>query len=255
MTTERLKLSFFILFFVLFLLPLSTFAQLKTHLAVLLYPRNLSSPIALDSSVFEEKRSIAFSAGMGLTYVNGSDVVDYISFVTSTKQNDFTSAVEFYGGPEVLLNSDFGLKLEYAYLFTSYSVNTASVPGTYQFSYAAHLPTAIVYRMFSGEGYYFKLGGGIGYHFGIFKRTDPSSNATQRYAASGGGAKLEIVGNTAFDKKLFAIIGVDLRFDFIGDLKDDSGKKITNLRSSGTSSNVTLNFVSFGVKFGLAYYF
>ena len=170
------------------------------------------------------KRSAGVSAGMGVSYVDAPNVVDYLNrFVgTGERVSDFTSAVEFFAAPETWLSSDVILRLEYAYLLKSYSLSSSN--GMYRFDYSVHMPTVVLDYLLEGDGFYVKVGGGIGYHFGKFSYLFPNSNTEARFAGNGVGVKLELMGNTAFGESLYGLIGGDLRLDFIGALTDSAGK-------------------------------
>jgi hypothetical protein len=196
------------------------------------------------------QRSLAFSAGMGVSYINAPSIVDYLNKYTSQadKVADFTPAVEFFAAPEVQLNSTLILKLEYAYLLKSYSLVESQ--GTYSFEYSVHMPTVVLNYLLEGDKFYVKVGGGLGYHFGKFNYLFPNASSEARLTGSGVGLKLELIGNTAFGESLYGLIGGDIRLDFIGALKDSGGNAPV-----GAIDPVKLRFASAGIKFGLIYYF
>jgi hypothetical protein len=196
------------------------------------------------------RSSAAFSAGMGVSYLNAPNVVDYLNKYASQADRvaDFTPAVEFFVAPELSLSSTLILRVEYAYLLKSYSLS--GLGGVYSFEYSVHMPTAVLDYLLKGDGFYVKVGGGMGYHFGKFSYLFPNSNSEARFTSSGVGIKLELMGNTAFGESLYGLIGGDLRLDYIGALKDDSGNG-----PSQATGNVKLRFASAGIKFGLVYYF
>jgi hypothetical protein len=202
------------------------------------------------------KRTISFSGGMGVTYIRAIDIVNYLNQYTSVyeKLDNFSSAVEFFAAPEYSLNDDFSLKLEYSYLLKSYSIANPS-SGNFQFEYADHMPTALLLYVLDGDGFYVKLGGGLGYHFGKFTQLFPNSSTEERFTGRGLGFKIEAVGNTAFGESLYGVIGADARLDLIGRLTDDTGKNLEIRRPQGSAAPVRLRFVSIGIKFGLIYYF
>lgn len=204
----------------------------------------------------DARKTVAISGGMGVSYIHASDLIDYMNQFTTAnnKVSDFKSAVEFFAAPEISLSSDLGLKVEYAYLLTSYNFSQPS-SGSYNFDYAIHMPTALVFYVIEGEHYFVKLGGGMGYHFGKFTELSPNSGRESRYTSSGVGFKIELMGNTAFGESLYGVIGGDLRLDFIGTLKDSDGRGLQIRRAYGPIDPVKLRFISAGIKFGLMYYF
>jgi hypothetical protein len=194
--------------------------------------------------------SAAVSAGMGVSYLNAPNVVNYLNKYASQADRvaDFTPVVEFFVAPELSLSSTLILRIEYAYLLKSYSLN--GLGGVYSFDYSVHMPTAVLDYLLKGDGFYVKVGGGLGYHFGKFGYQFPNSSTEARFSGNGIGIKLELMGNTAFGESLYGLIGGDLRLDYIGALKDDSGNG-----PSQATGNVKLRFASAGIKFGLVYYF
>jgi len=216
----------------------------------------LHTPEDLLSQEVMVRKPFGFSAGMGATYVNAFDVVDYINqfAATSGRVGDFGTAVEFFAAPELSFDSGFGIKLEYAYLLKQYTI-AGPLPGNFEFSYHTHMPTAALFYRLEGNAFYVKFGGGLGYHVGKFTRRDPNSGTEGRYSSGGIGFKLELMGNTAFGESLYGLIGGDLRLDFIGKLKDDAGRALEVRRLDGSMDPVRLRFASAGIKFGLIYFF
>jgi hypothetical protein len=197
------------------------------------------------------ERTAGVSAGMGVSYIDAPNVVDYLNtFVASPAErvSDFGSAVEFFVAPEKWLSPSIILRLEYAYLLKSYSISRSE--GLYHFDYSVHMPTLVLDYLFQGDGFYVKAGGGVGYHFGKFSYLFPNANTEARFTGGGVGVKLELTGNTAFGESLYGLIGGDLRLAFIGALKDSDGNGPV-----GAVDPVKLHFTSVGIKFGLVYYF
>lgn len=196
------------------------------------------------------ERTVGVSAGMGVSYIDAPNVVDYLNKFAGPAErvSDFTSAVEFFVAPEKWLSPSVVLRLEYSYLLKSYSLSSSY--GLYHFDYSVHMPTLVLDYVFEGDAFYVKAGGGVGYHFGKFSYMFPNSNTEARFASKGVGVKLELMGNTAFGESLYGLIGGDLRLDFIGALKDPDGNGPV-----GAVDPVRLHFTSVGIKFGLVYYF
>ncbi len=195
---------------------------------------------------------VGLSAGLGVSYVNAVDIVNRINSslysigVTTERLADFNSAVEFYTALTVPIDKDWVAKLEYAYLLASY--NVATIYPSSEFSVVTHMPTLIgQYVIVYHETYNVKAGFGLGYHFGSYVERYYTADAT--YSGSGFGAKLDLEANTAFGENLFAYLGGDLRWEFIG--------KLSNSQSPATNSEVlpTLHFFSIGAKLGFTYYF
>ncbi|MFQ5797834.1 MAG: hypothetical protein ACE5H0_03960 [Bacteroidota bacterium] len=190
--------------------------------------------------------------GMGVSTVSAGDVVDYINtLATPTERIDeFGTAVEFFISPEFQLNASWGLKAEYSYLLKSYIIPAEGATGTYDFTYDVHMPTLVLQYLIIREGYLFKFGAGVGYHFGSFSVGFPPSEIVS--AAQGFGGKLEAAGHTSLGGNLYGIIAGDIRLDFVGDLESKNGQKLGSVVSQ---DNVSLHFFSLGIKFGLSYYF
>ena len=109
------------------------------------------------------------------------------------------------------------------------------------------MPYLIVqYVLVYHETYNVKAGFGLGYHFGSYVERYYTVDAT--YSGSGLGAKLDIEANTAFGENLFAYLGGDLRWEFIGELTNSQGPR-------GSVDLPTLHFFSIGAKLGFTYYF
>ncbi len=186
------------------------------------------------------------TAGMGVDAHADPSMVDYINQVAllspDQKLSPFASASEFFITPELQVNDDWSVGLEYSYFLKSYT----SVGGTYvwDFSYSTHMPTLLVHYLTPGDGYWLKFGGGIGYAFGDFSERFLFTGSQDDYRTSGPSFKLEAVGNTEFDEHFWGSIGVDLRWVFAGKL---------NTAAVRTVAPPRLDFFSAGVKFGVTF--
>lgn len=190
------------------------------------------------------QRSISITAGMGVNYHAMHDVVDRINGLSIGVQrvDEFKSGVEFFGAGSFLLSENWVLKLEYSYLLASYTQKSNF--GNAEFSYGVHMPTLIgQYVLYAGESYDFKAGLGVGYHFGTYR--EKYSVIDVSYAGSGFGALLELEGNTSLGDNIYAHLGTQLRWDFVGTVRDPAGNV-----SSGNSGAVSLNFFSLGARLG-----
>ncbi|MDE3057609.1 MAG: hypothetical protein KGJ59_06605 [Bacteroidota bacterium] len=199
----------------------------------------------------ERPNSVALAAGMGVNLVADPGMVDYINtFSYSTgRASDFAAAVDFFGACEFPVSDEWGAKIEYAYLFNSY--NFASNPaGVSTLFYDLTMPTVIAQYVIPGKGYFVKLGGGAGYHFGSVVTTDAVYGETSRYRAQGVGVKVEAAAQTAFGEHLYGYIAGDMRWEFLGTAKDQNGAALQN---EGFAASLSL--FSIGLIFGLTYYF
>lgn len=189
------------------------------------------------------------SGGLGVTVIRATDVVDYINSVSSSAQrlDDFASAAEFFGTAELRLSDDWGIKVEYSYLIKSYNVDVANV--IYDYSYNVHMPTLMAQYLDVQQGYAFKFGVGLGYHFAFFNETRQGATGID-YKSSGIGMKIEAEGNTALGEHLYGYLAGDVRANFMGTLKNDQGTQ-----TAIAKKNVTMSFFAIGLKFGVMYYF
>lgn len=196
--------------------------------------------------------NVGLGGGIGVTIIRATDVVDYINAVSPSSQrlDDFASAGEFFGTAEIRIDDSWGLKVEYAYLIKSYTVDQGGL-GNYEYFYAVHMPTLMAQYLDEHQGYAFKFGGGLGYHVASFSKTLQGA-AGRDMKSAGLGFKIEAEGNTALGEQLYGYIAGDVRGDFMGSLKDSGGNVLQN---KATQKDVTMSFFAFGLKFGMIYYF
>ncbi len=206
-----------------------------------------------DAQAEGEPRSMrsGFSAGMGVSYVNPTDVVNLVNSTPGTRDrvSDFRAAVEFYGGFSVPLSEEWALKVEYAYLLGSYNVTSGFGPAEYTF--VTHMPSVIGQYVLVNEGVYnVKVGFGGGYHFGSL--TQRMANLEDTYSGSGPGVLADLEANTAFGDHLYGNLGAVVRWEFVGGLTNANGQ---SPRATAGSSATTLNFFGIGARLGFTYYF
>lgn len=190
-----------------------------------------------------------FSISMGLDFRSASSYRDYINSgfaPANDKLSTFSSAVNFTGEAGYQLTETFQLAVEYSLLIDSYNTSVATA-GVYEISYIVHRPSLLAYYVINGNGYKFKFGGGVGPRFIALEEKIISSTD---YSANGFGVILKADGNTLLGGNLYALIGLDLRYDTSGDLKTDDGLYIENF---GNGEKVNLNALSIGIKLGIAY--
>ena len=206
-------------------------------------------PVSPDSQLSSR---VELSAGMGVEYVSASDVVNYVNGVAASlgaveRAPEFKAGVCFFGALSYPLSSDWILKAEYVYFLASYN---ASIPyGSSDVSLTVQMPTLILQRVLWDEGLYdVKVGGGLGYHFASLETKNPYFDDTM--TGSGIGAVLDAEANTAFGDHLFAYLGGDARFEFVGKLKGSSSASQRFLIPLPS-----VNAFSIGARLGLSYYF
>lgn len=197
------------------------------------------------------------AAGMGVNYLSMTDVVDLANIASASlggyqRLPEFKAAAEFFGAVTFPCTPDWLLKLEYAYVLATYNVATAYGSGQAEYTAMAHLPSLIVqYVLVNAPVFNVKVGAGGGYHFGTLAVSYFTQN--DRYSGSGPGFVVEAEGNTAFGESLYAYLGVNIRWDFIGTLTNAAGIQPYNAGSTGTGT--TMQFFGLGARLGFTYYF
>jgi hypothetical protein len=201
----------------------------------------------------ERENGIAVFSGMGVAMVSASDLVGYINAtaIPSQRVNDFTAAIEFFGGIEIPISAAWGVKFEHQYMFSSVSF-TGTNGGLYDIFYALNTPSVLIQHVLTGRGYFVKIGAGAGYHFGKASQKISTFGVETEYAAHGFGGRGEIVGQTAFDENFFGYIGGQLAWGWTGTLHNASGTALSNTIRSTSAS---LDHFSAGLRFGVMYYF
>ena len=200
---------------------------------------------------------VGLSGGMGVCYLSMTDVVDLANIASASlggyqRLPEFKAAAEFFGAASVPCSPDWVLKFEYAYVLTTYNVSTAYGSGQAEFTAMAHLPSLVVQYVLASEPVYnVKVGAGAGYHFGVLDVQYFTQNDS--YRGDGPGLLLDAEGNTAFGDHIFAYLGVNLRWDFIGKLTNDAGSPPVNPGTTGSAT--TMSFFGIGARLGFTYYF
>jgi hypothetical protein len=198
-----------------------------------------------------ERMRPGIAAGMGVEYLNPRDVVDMINggFRPEERLPDFHAGVNFFVAGFVPLSSDWLLKIEYAYLLNTYNIAALLGPG--EFTMKVHMPTLYIHYMLVDEGLYnLSAGLGVGYHFGAL--STGYGTLVDTYTASGPGGVLELQGNTAMSEDLFVHLGVQARWEGIGELRN-SADKAPGVNAQGKPPS--LSWFSVGARIGMSYYF
>ncbi len=194
---------------------------------------------------------------MGVSYLSMTDVVDLANIASASlggyqRLPEFKAAAEFFGAVTVPCSPDWVLKFEYAYVLTTYNVATAYGTGQAEYTAMVHLPSLIVqYVLLNEPVYNVKVGAGGGYHFGTLDVKYYTQNDS--YSGNGPGLVLEAEGNTAFGESLYAYLGVNVRWDFIGTLSNSAGMEPYHASSAG--GGTTMQFFGLGARLGFTYYF
>lgn len=189
--------------------------------------------------------------GMGISAVSLNDLTSYLNFIhvpnIDNRISEFNSAVEFFGSFDFLYHADYAAGFEYSYLLGSHTIATGF--GSNFFSYSYHMPLLLGHYLVTGSDYFFKFGGGLGYFLSRYKEDHTDYTEPLIYTGAGIGGKIQAVGHTPFGDNLFGYIGLEMRFAFPGAVIDNDGNKLNDGRE-----DVSLNFFSFGLKFGLMFY-
>jgi hypothetical protein len=191
------------------------------------------------------------AGGMGVEYLAPHDIVDMINgnYRPVTRQPEFHAGVNFFGAGFIPLSPNWMLKIEYTYLLNTYNFSGVFGPG--EFTMEGHLPTVILHYVLADEGLYnLSAGGGLGYHFGTL--STKYGTLIDTYNATGIGGLVELQGNTAISEELFVHLGVQARWEGIGELTNSAGKS-PGINAHGDPA--TMNWFSVGARIGMSYYF
>jgi hypothetical protein len=196
----------------------------------------------------QRENGLAIVAGMGINLVNASGIVEYINAnaVPNQRVDDFTTAVDFFGGVEFPVSEEWGLKIEHTYLLKSYTFHEFSGE-TQELFYATQSPSLMVQKVIVGEGYFVKMGAGGGYHFGHVSQKFSRFGTSADFTSSGFGMKMEIVGQTSFDEHFYGYIGGHVGWEFQGKFSQ-SGNAVSSFQS------YHFNYFFAGLRFGVTYY-
>lgn len=190
---------------------------------------------------------IDLRSSMGINLVNTPYLQDYLqeNYAQGELVSSFNSAVEF--GLEAGYEFDkYQLGLEYAYEMSSFTYSFLT--GNYNFEYGLSSPSIMGYYLIKGNGYKFKLGGGVGPRFiSVDEQKPPLSKATS-YSATGVGLLLRADGITSLGGNFFAFIGVDARYNLIGKPENNGSTIIIN----SSKDELKMNSLSFGIKLGVS---
>ncbi|MCL5030316.1 MAG: hypothetical protein M1480_15000 [Bacteroidetes bacterium] len=190
--------------------------------------------------------------GMGISFLSMPSLTDYLNlnFAAPNQQlGTFVSAVNFSGEAGYLINDHYEIGIEVAYMINSYNYSYSL--GEYRLNYGILMPSILNYYVIKGEGFYFKFGGGVGPRFVSATQQLPGTPSAQTYSSTGFGLILKADGNTLLSGKLYANIGVDLKYDFNGEPKSGNQYFVNNVYKQ----NVNFNALSAGIRLGVSYLF
>ncbi len=187
---------------------------------------------------------------MGLNMTSSANLRDYVNENFASPgdyMSEINSMIEFSGEAGYLVGDNLQLALEGAYAFNSFTNITLN--GKYELNYKFISPSAIAYYMVKGNGYSFKLGGGIGPRFLVVNEIKPFIVTGLDYTSTGFGVVIKGSGSTALSKSVFAYIGADARYDAGGTPKNNG----TGIKHRGR--DLSVNSLSFGLKLGISFTF
>jgi hypothetical protein len=202
----------------------------------------------------ERENSIAISGGLNISLIAAPTMIDYLTMTSNSNDaaSQFATGIELFSAVEFPIAESWGLKLDYGYLFKSYSI-IPQFGGTEDVFYSIHAPSILVQYVASGPGYFLKLGAGGGYHSGRVETNMSIYGVTKTYTAKGPGFKAELVGQTALSENIYVHLGGTLRWEMLGAVADGSGIAL-NSGASG-ARNVSLSLFAAGMEIGVAWYF
>jgi len=182
-------------------------------------------------------------ASMGIDFISSPELRDYI--LRYQDAGDFYSAVNFSGSYGRMLSESFQLEAEFSFLLSSFTGSNEI--GNYDLTNTIMMPSVLAFYVLQGEGYNFKFGGGAGLRFLSADEKQQGLNVTDNFTSTGYGIILRAIGNTAIAANVYAHIGADIRYDFLGKPENDILTR--------PIEDVDFNSLSFGVRLGISYQF
>jgi hypothetical protein len=181
-------------------------------------------------------------AGMGISLFNASDLRDYLnSNFASTQISSFSTSADFFSEFNFNITSKYQLSIEYDYNIYSYN----STLGGYEFKLNQHKPSFLAYYYLAGDGYKFKIGGGLGLR--IAQAEEKLYGSFQNYSTTGFGFIAKVQGDTKLGGDFYALIAGEIIYDLPGE--------ITTANNIDGNGKFNLNSFAIGLKLGIIYYF
>jgi len=188
---------------------------------------------------------------MGVSMVNAQSLTNFLKeevpFTNKDSISSFNVGLEVFGGVEVQYSRSFSLKLDYSYFFKSYTYTQVSYY-TFDYFYQVHQPYLMAYYVVPGKHYSFKFGGGLGFLYAIFHRTDDRASDA-RYTSTGMGIKGEVIFTADLSKRMESYLSGFIKGDSFAKLKDSGGHSMTTLNSG---QEVDLNSFAVGLRLGFS---
>lgn len=179
--------------------------------------------------------------GMGLSFANIPDLNDYLNtnFSSGDDIPSFSTSADFFIQFNYDITSNYQLSIEYNY--NIYSYNSTIGIGRYDLQLSQHKPSLIGYYYIAGNGYKFKIGGGIGPR--ISQAQEELYGSKENYSTSGFGFIAKAQGDTKLGSNFYALISGEIIYDLPGEIK------------TLTNSKFDLGTFGIGLKLGVIYYF
>ena len=199
-----------------------------------------------DTMVNKHKQHLYLYAGMGLGYTS---TPSYNNYIRNTVYNglydsvkSFSAGLEVFGGVEYEISKIFSIGLDYSYFTKSKTYDVFY--SAEDFFFYLHQPYIIGKYIFAEKNYSFRIGAGIGYHFGQLQISG-SGNSILRYNTSGIGIKGEAIFSAKISTRLSTYIS--------GSMSGAVLSSFNVANSNGSSDKVNLSNFGIGIRIGLSY--
>lgn len=180
-------------------------------------------------------------AGMGLNFFSSPDMRDYLNsnFASTDEMASFNTSADFFVELDYNISEKYQIGVEYTH--NIYSFNSNFTSGRYDLQLNQHKPTLMAYYVSAGNGYKFKIGGGVGLR--IAQADEELYGTIEEYSTTGFGILLKAQGDTKLGGNFYALIAGEIRYDMPGEINTLTGGSF-NVNSFGLS-----------LKLGTVYYF
>lgn len=204
-------------------------------------------------SIRFHKKTLFFSAGMGISWVNAPSFTDYLKeevpFTNKDSIKSYSVGFEFFGGLEAQFSKQFSLKLDYSYFFKTFTYDQFNYAGyTFYYFYLVHRPYLMAYYIIPGKNYAFKLGGGLGFLYSILHRTDAGATDVT-YTSTGFGLRGEVIFSAKLSRNMESYFSGFVKGDTFTRLKDANNN---SLISPLTGKETNLSSFGIGARLGFS---
>lgn len=181
---------------------------------------------------------LTLSGGMGVNYTYSASVYDHLLKLPYDQPSKFHTSLDFFTEASLPVSEQYMLSLQYGYRLYSFNASNAN----YEFVYNIHKLTLLADYFVPGQGYFFKLGAGMGPRF-IKVSEKIFVVKPNEYQTSGIGLLARAEGNTLLGDGVYLLIGGDVEYIMTGKFK------------TVTNDEMGLNSFSIGLKLGISYSF